>query len=118
MIKAITVQLYNVQELGRDEFDVPVRLPVPEDVPGVLVYPSSADAVVTDLQLYGRKSVYQLCIPKGDSHEWEDRLVGFFGKIFRTFGHTQNIHSLKLTELYILNGCFFSKDFFFNVDYF
>lgn len=86
MIKAITVQLYNVQELGRDEFDVPVRLPVPEDVPGVLVYPSSADAVVTDLQLYGRKSVYQLCIPKGDAHEWEDRLVGFFGKIFRTFG--------------------------------
>lgn len=86
MIKAITVQLYNVQELGRDEFNVPVRLPVPEDVPGVLVCPSSADAVVTDLQLYGRKSVYQLCIPKGDSHEWEDRLVGFFGKIFRTFG--------------------------------
>ena len=86
MIKAITVQLYNVQELGRAEFGVPVRLPVPEDVPGVLVYPSSADAVVTDQQLYGRKSVYQLCIPKGDSHEWEDRLVGFFGKIFRTFG--------------------------------
>ena len=25
---------------------------------------------------------------------------------------TQHIHSLKLTELYILNGCFFSKGFF------
>ena len=86
MIKAITVQLYNVQELGRDELGCPVLLPTPEDVPGVLVYPSSNDAVVTDLQLYGKKSVYQLCIPKGDDHEWEDRLVGFFGKIFRTFG--------------------------------
>lgn len=86
MIKAITVQLYNVQEVGRDEFGVPVLLPDPEDVPDVLVYPSSNDAIVTDLQLYGKKSVYQLCIPKGDTHIWEDRLVGFFDQIFRTFG--------------------------------
>lgn len=86
MIKAITVQLYNVTEAGRDELGSPVLLPTPEDVPGVLVYPVSADAVVTDLQIYGKKSVYQLCIPKGDTHTWEDRLVGFFGKIFRTFG--------------------------------
>ena len=86
MIRSITVQLYNTTELGRDELGSPVLLPVPEDVPGVLVYPSSNDAVVTDLQLYGKKSVYQLCIPKGDTHEWEDRLVGFFGKLFRTFG--------------------------------
>lgn len=86
MIKSITVRLYNMTQAGTDDLGSPVLVPVGEDVPGVLVYPSSNDAVVTDLQLYGKKSVYQLCIPKGDTHVWEDRVVKFFGKKFRTFG--------------------------------
>lgn len=90
MIKSITVQLYVPTQIGTDtltdEFDIPICTETPVNVPGVLVYPSSNDAVVTDLQLYGKKSVYQLCIPKGDTHQWEDRKVGFFGKLFRTFG--------------------------------
>lgn len=86
MIKGITVTLYELTKAGTDEFNAPVLVPSPVDVPNVLVYPSSNDAVVTDLQLYGKKSVYQLCIPKGDTHKWEDSLVKFFGKTFRTFG--------------------------------
>lgn len=84
--KTITVTLYEKTEVGRDEFGAPVNLPNAVNVPGVLVYPASNDAVVTDLQMYGKKAAYQICIPKGDAHEWEDRLVGFFGKVFRTYG--------------------------------
>lgn len=89
MIKAITVKLNNVVPADPpafDDFGVPITTESPVDVADVLVYPTSADAVVTDLQLYGRRSAYQLCIPKGDTHTWEDRVVEFFGKKFRTFG--------------------------------
>ena len=34
----------------------------------------------------GRKAVYTLAIPKGDTHEWEDQKVIFFGKEWRVFG--------------------------------
>lgn len=31
---------------------------------------------------------YILAIPKGDTHVWVDRKIGFFGEIFRTVGYT------------------------------
>ena len=87
MIKGITVDLFNPREVGRDELGIPVTIDEPpEAVPNVLVYPASPEAVVTDLQLFGKRTVYELCIPKVDQHEWEDRKVRFFGKTFRTFG--------------------------------
>ena len=38
------------------------------------------------LNITGKKLVYTLAIPKGDTHDWKDRKVEFFGKKFRTFG--------------------------------
>ena len=29
---------------------------------------------------------YTLAIPKGDAHDWSSRIVGFFGRLFRTVG--------------------------------
>lgn len=86
MIKTITVTLYERVQTGTDEFSVPTWIETPVDVPGVLVYPAAPEAVVTDLQIYGKHTVYELCIPKGDNHVWENRQVAFFGKSFRTFG--------------------------------
>lgn len=91
MIKGITVTLYertpsmtnNV--VDTDEFGVPIFIETPVAVDGVLVTPSTNDAIVTDLQLYGKRSAYELCIPKGDTHDWTDSRVSFFGKMFRTF---------------------------------
>lgn len=85
MIKGITVRLYSNVSAGTDPFDDPVTTETYEDIPDVLVYPASADAIVSDLQLYGKRSVYEVCIPKGDAHNWEDKVVGFFGKRFRVF---------------------------------
>lgn len=39
-----------------------------------------------EIQLYGKHAVYELCIPKGDSHDREDKTVEFFGQKWRTFG--------------------------------
>ena len=38
------------------------------------------------MNLTGKKAVYTLAIPKGDTHDWEDKEVKFFGKRWRTFG--------------------------------
>ena len=38
--------------------------------------------------LDGKKIRYQLAIPKGDDHIWEDTLVEFFGETWRTIGFT------------------------------
>lgn len=88
MIKAITVRLYSpvvATPPVYDDFGDPVTTETYEDVPGVLVYPTTADAIVTDLQIYGKRSIYELCIPKGDAHSWEDKDVEFFGKRFHVF---------------------------------
>ena len=86
MIKSITVTLYGQTVVGTDPFGDPITTETSVDVPGVLVYPAANDAIVTDLQLFGKRTAYELCIPKGDAHAWEDKEVAFFGKRFRTFG--------------------------------
>lgn len=86
MIKGIPVTLYEAVQTGVDAFHAPVFSETPVTVENVLVCPVGADDVVQDLQLYGKRAEYTLCIPKGDTHEWKDRTVEFFGQKWRTFG--------------------------------
>ena len=85
MIKGITVTLSEKTKTGEDEFGHPVFEEVPVEVGNVLVTPTSSDDLITDQDLYGKTSVYTLGIPKGDTHEWKNRKVEFFGQTFRTF---------------------------------
>ena len=95
MIKGIPVTLYDKVQAGTDGFNAPVYEEVPVTVPNVLVAPVAAVDIVNDLQLYGKRAEYELCIPKGDTHIWEDRKVEFFGQTFRTFGFaTEYINDL------------------------
>lgn len=89
MIKGITVTLYERTQTGVDEFGIAEYSETPVEVDGVLVAPTADDAIVTNLQLYGKRSVYDLYIPKGDNHTWTDVKVAFFGQTFRTFGSNQ-----------------------------
>lgn len=88
MIKGITIRLYERTRTGTDEFDAPVYTEIPADVENVLVTPVKTEDVIQDAQLYGKHAVYELCIPKGDTHNWENVTVGFFGKRWRTYGFT------------------------------
>lgn len=95
MIKGITVKLYQKQQTGTDAFNAPVYEEVPVEVPNVLVGEPAADDLINELQLYGKRLAYTLGIPKGDSHNWEDVTVEFFGQKFRTYGAvTQGIEEM------------------------
>lgn len=95
MIKGITVTLIQKKEVGRDPFNKPIYEDVPIEVDNVLVSPTSTEDIVNTLDLTGKKAVYTLAIPKGDTNDWEDAEVIFFGKRWRTFGFvTEGIEHL------------------------
>ena len=82
----IDVTIYNKTLTGYDAFNDPVYAETPEIVHNVLVGEPSTDDISQAESLFGRKLVYMLGIPKGDAHNWTDVRVGFFGRVFRTFG--------------------------------
>lgn len=86
LIKGITVTLINKQETGKDPFNKPIVEDVEIEVDNVLITPTSTDDIVNQLNIDGKKAVYTLAIPKGDTNNWEDAEVFFFGKRWRTFG--------------------------------
>lgn len=97
-MKGITVILHTRVQTGTDLFGAPIYEEVPETVENVLVSPSSSQEIVNTTELYGRKAVYTLAIPKGDTHVWENQIVEFFGEAWRVFGiPTKGIDSLVPT---------------------
>lgn len=86
MIKGITVTLRRLVQTGEDQFGAPVYEPQEEQVSNVIVTPTTAEEIVSELQMYGKHSVFVLCIPKGDSHQWEGQQIEFFGQRFQAFG--------------------------------
>lgn len=85
-MNGITVMLHTRAQTGTDPFGAPVYEEVTEAVENVLVSPSSSEEIVNTTELYGRKAVYTLAIPKGDTHDWENQIVEFFGESWRVFG--------------------------------
>lgn len=96
MIEGITVTLYETEPIATDPFGAPV--PSNEtavQVDNVLVSPVSSEDVVNDTALYGKRTVYELGIPKGDTHDWKEKRVEFFGERFQTVGEvTKGIESM------------------------
>ena len=86
MIKGITVLLYEKTQTGVDGFNKPIYKEIAVPVENVLVAPATADDIVSNTDLTGKKVVYTLGIPKGDTHDWKDKKVEFFGETFMTFG--------------------------------
>lgn len=86
MLKGIPVTLTVRTQTGVDAFNAPTWSESTETVENVLICPASSQELNDGLTLYGKRAVYTLCIPKGDTHRWEDTAVQFFGHVFRTFG--------------------------------
>lgn len=83
-MKGITVKLYKRTKTGADALNHPVYSETPVSVDNVLVAPVNSQEVLDTYNLTGRKAVYQLAIPKGDSNEWTAGLkVSFFGQDWR-----------------------------------
>lgn len=86
MLKGITVKLYERVKTGEDAFHRPIYEEMPTTVENVIVSPASAEAVINELNLSGKRLVYELSIPKQDNHKWTDSKVEFMGQTFHTFG--------------------------------
>lgn len=86
MIKGITVTLINKKKVGENPFGEPIYEDVETEVDNVLITPTSTEDVINTLELTGKKAVYTLAIPKGDTNNWENAEVCFFGQRWRTFG--------------------------------
>lgn len=87
--------LIDKKENGKDPFGNIIYEDMRITVENVLVAPTSSDDVVNQLNLTGKKAVYTLGIPKGDTHDWEDKEVEFFNQRFKTFGFaTEGIEDL------------------------
>lgn len=83
MIHGVTITLYERQSEGTDAFNRPIYTDVPVEVENVLIQPTASSEILDTLNLTGKKAVYTLAIPKGDTHNWEDARVSFFGEDWR-----------------------------------
>lgn len=91
-IKGTTVTLYTERITGRDEFNTPIKELIPETVENVLIGEPSTDDITSSVSIYGKKITYMLAIPKGDTHDWVNKIVEWtdsYGKIHKclTFGY-------------------------------
>ena len=96
-MKGITVTLYSRTQSGTDAFNRPIYTETEVSVDNVLVAPATeaGQEVLDTLDLTGRKAVYTLAIPKGDTHQWEGNRVGFFGEVWQVVGiPTEGIEDL------------------------
>lgn len=85
-IKGRTVQLHEMVQTGVDDFNHPIMEESIVDVENVLIEPASNDEVVSEIQMSGKHVVYNLHIPKGDTHHWKDAIVDFYGQSWQTLG--------------------------------
>ena len=86
-MKGITVTLYDRTETDVNQLNEPIYNSTAVNVENVLVAPMSSEEVLQTYTLTGRKAVYQLGIPKGDTHEWTaGKTVKFFGQTWRIIG--------------------------------
>lgn len=84
----VPVILHVRAQTGVDSFNAPIFSETTENVDNVLIGQPTTEEIDSTLSLYGKKIEYMLGIPKGDAHDWEDTIVEFWGKRYRTFGMT------------------------------
>lgn len=82
----MTVTLWNKTQTGVDGFGQPIYSWTSKTVDNVLVGHPTAEERINELTLTGRSIEYTLGIPKGNTDDWENQIVEFFGHKYLTFG--------------------------------
>lgn len=83
-IKGQSVILYEATQTGTDGFGAPIFTEEPVTVDNVLIGDPTTDDIVSSADLYGKKIVYMLGIPKGDTHNWQDKKISWQDAYGRT----------------------------------
>ena len=87
-MKGVPVILHVKTQTGVDALNNPVFSNETVTVENVLIGEPDTTDITSSNELYGKRIAYMLGIPKGDTHNWEDTEVEFFGWKYRTFGKT------------------------------
>lgn len=74
-LKGRTITLFEKVKIGTDAFNRDIFEEVGTQVDNVLWNFSNSDDITTSTDLFGKKAVITLCIPKGDTHNWKDAKV-------------------------------------------
>jgi hypothetical protein len=85
-MNGIDIILISTTPTGVDDFGSPLVEEKEIIVKNVLVAPASTDDITNSVNLTGKKAIYTLGIPKGDTNVWENKEVVFFGKRWKTIG--------------------------------
>lgn len=87
-MKGVSVLLHVKTQTGVDALNNPVFSDETVTVSNVLIGEPDTTDITSSIDLYGKRIAYMLGIPKGDTHNWENTEVEFFGQKYRTFGNT------------------------------
>lgn len=74
-MRGVTVTLFEKTVIGKDDFNAPVYAETAVSVDNVLIGQPSTEELQSSTEMYGKRIDYMLGIPKGDTHEWQDRRV-------------------------------------------
>lgn len=85
-MKTETVLLHVKTMSGVDGMNNPVYDDLTVEVSGVLIGQPTTEEVTSSIALYGKRLSFVLALPKGDTHDWTDTEVEFWGRKFRTYG--------------------------------
>ena len=85
-IHGIPITLIDKQVVSVDPFGSPVVKDVEITIDNVIVAPATTEDVTSQMSLTGKKISYTIGIPKGDTNDWEEKEVRFFGKRWKTVG--------------------------------
>lgn len=98
MLKGIPILLHQkTQTSAGDPFNRPNYTDSVVTIDNCLVAPLSEgdNSITTELNLNGKHGLYQIAVPKGDTHVWEDQIVEFFGHQWKVIGFpTEGIEDL------------------------
>jgi hypothetical protein len=91
-MKGVTVTLYETTQTGSDEWGNPIYSETPVQVDNVLIGEPTTDDITTSTQMYGKTIRCMLGIPKGDTHDWENKKIEWtdaYGRTYtlRSFGY-------------------------------
>ena len=91
-MKGKKVVLINTVKVGTDSLNRPIYEEKETIVENVLYTPGASSDVISSTDLTGKKMVYTLAIPKGDTNDWKNCKVRFLesknmsGMTFKSFG--------------------------------
>ena len=86
MLKGTDVLLTVRTQSGTDAANRPTYTDSQVTVKNVLIGQPETEEIVNEVNLSGKRIAYVLGIPKGDTHDWTDTFVTFWGMKFRTIG--------------------------------